>query len=409
LTRSAPALGRFVHFLREGTWLTGERVVAYATMAVVLYALGAVLVILTAQGVLDAAGRPVGTDFTGVWTAGALALKGEAAAAYDWVRHAAEQVALAGRADVPFYGWHYPPIFLLAAAPLALLPYGWALLGWMGLTLLGYVACLRRILPHPRTWLVALAFPAVFVNLGHGQNGFFSAALLGSALLLLERRPIGAGVLLGILCYKPQIAFLVPFALLAGQQWRALLAMAATVFALSGAALAAFGVEAWVAFGASLGLTQGQVLEAGAAGFFKMVSVFAAARLLGADPALSWMLQGLASITAIGMVSWAWSRPGPVPAKWALLVAAVPLATPYAFDYDLMVLAVPAAVLVRLGSSSGFLPWEKAALLGVCLLPAVARPLAFLTGLPAAPLLELGLLAALVRRVRGGQGEGTPG
>ena len=33
------------------------------------------------------------------------------------------------------------------------------------------------------TLLLALAFPAVFVNLGHGHNGFLTAALIGFALL----------------------------------------------------------------------------------------------------------------------------------------------------------------------------------------------------------------------------------
>ncbi|MEJ0009160.1 MAG: hypothetical protein WDN72_00580 [Alphaproteobacteria bacterium] len=31
----------------------------------------------------------------------------------------------------------------------------------------------------PRLWLPALGFPAVFVNLGHGQNGFLTAGPAG--------------------------------------------------------------------------------------------------------------------------------------------------------------------------------------------------------------------------------------
>ena len=72
---------------------------------------------------------------------------------------------------MPFYGWHYPPQFLMVAAILALLPYGWALALWMATTLLAYVAIIRAILPQPTAVLVAVAYPAVFVNLGHGQNG----------------------------------------------------------------------------------------------------------------------------------------------------------------------------------------------------------------------------------------------
>ena len=38
-----------------------------------------------------------------------------------------------------------------------------------------------------------------------GQNGFYTAALFASGLTLVERRPIAAGILLGLLCCKPQL------------------------------------------------------------------------------------------------------------------------------------------------------------------------------------------------------------
>ena len=53
-------------------------------------------------------------------------------------------------------------------------------------------------------WLqLALAFPAVLVNIGHGQNGLLTAPLIGGALAVLDRRPIVAGILIGLLAYKP--------------------------------------------------------------------------------------------------------------------------------------------------------------------------------------------------------------
>ena len=65
--------------------------------------------------------------------------------------------------------------------------------------------------------MLALAFPATFINLFHGQNGFLNAALLGAALLALDRRPVVAGILFGLLSYKPHLGLLVPLALLAGR------------------------------------------------------------------------------------------------------------------------------------------------------------------------------------------------
>ena len=60
---------------------------------------------------------------------------------------------------------------------------------------------------------LALAFPAVFVNLGHGHNGFLTAALIGFALLWLDRRPVVAGILFGLLAYKPQFGLMIPLVL----------------------------------------------------------------------------------------------------------------------------------------------------------------------------------------------------
>ena len=182
----------------------------YAGMLIAASLISAVVWIALADGMIDRTGQPIGTDFSNVWAAGKLVLAGEPAAPYDLARqYAAEKDAFGGR-DVPFYGWPYPPLFLIVAAGLALLPYAWALVLWMALTLSAYLVVMRAILPRPETLLVALAFPAVFINLGHGQNGFLSAALVGGSLILLDRRPIVAGILIGLLTYKPQFGLLYP-------------------------------------------------------------------------------------------------------------------------------------------------------------------------------------------------------
>src|SRR5690606_32081673 len=85
------------------------------------------------------------------------------------------------------------------------------------LAMLGTI--LRPVRDRPivrRTWLLlAVAFPAVLINFGHGQNGFLSAALFGAALVVLPRRPVLAGLLFAALAYKPQFGIAIPFALLA--------------------------------------------------------------------------------------------------------------------------------------------------------------------------------------------------
>src|SRR5690606_26627131 len=130
---------------------------------------------------------------------------------------------------------------------------------WQGGTLVLYILVVRSIIARSGAalaadrlwWLLALGFPAVFVNLGHRQNGFLSTALLALALLTLDRRPLLAGVFFGLLAYKPQLGPMIPLVLLATGRWRTIGAAVATVAALAGAVTVFLGVEVWQAFLAS--------------------------------------------------------------------------------------------------------------------------------------------------------------
>ena len=111
-----------------------------------------------------------------------------------------------------------------------------------------YLSALWRILPRRLTLWAGLAYPAVLVTIGHGQNALLTTGLLGWGLLLLPRRPVTAGILFGILAFKPQLALLAPVALIATGQWRAI---GAAMFALLVLAIASdilFGSSVWVGF-----------------------------------------------------------------------------------------------------------------------------------------------------------------
>jgi hypothetical protein len=218
--------------LRSGEWLTSARVRGYSLILLGICALAMAGWIAVSDGLIDRNGKPLGTDFSNVYAAGTLTWQGRPAEAYQPAfQHAAEKAVFGGR-DVPFFGWHYPPFFFAVAFLVAAVPYAWGLAIWLAASLAAYLAAMRAILPRTETLLIAAAFPAVFVNIGHGQNGFLTAALLGGALHLLDRRPWIAGMLIGCLAYKPQFGVLIPFALLAGARWSAIGAAVATVAAL---------------------------------------------------------------------------------------------------------------------------------------------------------------------------------
>lgn len=411
----------FVESLRSGAWLTRERMrlVGLAVLAASLLGFG--WLIATSDGLNDVKGRPLGTDFSNVYAAGTYVLDGEPTQPFDWpAQHAREQQIFG--AKTPFYGWHYPPFFLFIAAPLALMPYPLALAVWQAVTFALYLwviftilsahadPCLAtkggRLSPlqtevpdSPRLYLLlACAYPAVFINLGHGHNGFLTAALFGGALALLDRRPWIAGVLFGLLAYKPQFGVMIPLVLMATWRWRTVVSATVTVVALTAATLLAFGTEVWSAFLASTHLTRAVVLEQGNTGWYKIQSVFAWARMWGGSISLAYTLQGLAIAIIAAALIYIWRSRTPFPYKAAALAIAAVAATPYSLDYDLMVLAPAIAFLAAHGLRHGFAPYERSALALLWAMPLVARSLAEWTLIPLAVPAMLTLFALIVGR-----------
>lgn len=318
----------------------------------------------------DEAGRPIASDFIGVWSAGRLALEGHAADAYDWMVLKRVQIGGTGAPFDGSFGWNYPPTFLFVATPLALLGPVAGHLAYMAATVPAYLAAIRAILPRRGAVFAALAFPAAFWNFGIGQNGFLMAALFGGALALLGRRPIVAGVLFGLMTVKPQFGVLIPIALIAGGCWRAIASAAATAISLAAASALVFGVEAWTAFLGSIATTNQKVLATGGVDFAELLSLYGVTRWLGADLTVAWAAQG-ALVVALSVVVWfVWRSAASEATKSALLVAAAVMASPYAFIYDQMLLAVAIAFLARQPLSDA-----ERGLLGVALLVLFGGPI----------------------------------
>jgi len=405
----------FLQTLRNGNWLTLQRMRLWALAVLVAAAGGLVYLVATSDGLIDYQGRPLGTDFSNVYAAGTYVLEGQPAAAFDpRLQHAREKEIFGP--STPFYGWHYPPFFLGLAAALALLPYQLALIVWQGVTLVLYLLAISAIVAAPpgRRFaaatlpasqggiiLLALAFPAVFVNLGHGHNGFLTSALLGFALVWLDRRPIVAGVLFGLLAYKPQFGLMIPLALIATGRWRTVFAAAATVALLVLAATLAFGIDTWRAFFTFADYTRTVVLETGETGWHKIQSVFSWARMWGASVPLAYAVQGAVTLGIAAALIWLWRSPASFALKAAALCLAAILATPYSLDYDLMVLAPAIALLAMDGWERGFDPYEKTALAVLWIVPLAARSVAQATLVPLGVIAMMAMFAIVLRKAAG--------
>ncbi|HVV78618.1 MAG TPA: glycosyltransferase family 87 protein [Pseudolabrys sp.] len=389
-----------------GIWLTPQRmrVVAAMMLAGTVIALGYLFV--TAKGTVDSFGRPVGTDFSSFWTAGRMALDGHAAAAYDWKMHWAVQKQTHG-IDL-FYPWSYPPVFLLVTATLAVLPYLPAFLLWQSASLLAALAVFRAILPRRAALLYALGFPAVLICFGHGQTGFLTGALLGGGVLALQRNEVVAGVLFGLLIYKPQFGILLPFVLAAGGYWRAFVAAAATVVVTIGASIAIWGWPVWQAFFRSVSLTEKIVFEAGDTGFEKFQSIFAFVRSLGGPLSLAYGAQAVVTLGALAACVWIWRSEAAHRLKGAALLTGALLSSPYMLDYDLIAFGLAIALVVAHGLKRGFHPWEKTVLAVAWFSPAIDRAIAGATFIPLGFLMLAAVFLLIVRRVRAEQGAAVP-
>jgi alpha-1,2-mannosyltransferase len=341
--------------------------------------------------------RATTTDFVSFYAAGLLADAGTPALAYDQLaHHAAEAAATAPGIEYQFF--NYPPVYLILCAAFAQLPYMAAFILFIAATLIFYLAVAREILGDRSltALVVLLSFPMTFWTMGLGQNAFLTAALFGLATLFIDRRPIAAGILFGLLCYKPHFGVLVPIALAAGGYWRSFAAAAGSAGVLVLASLLLFGWETWQAFFVTAGAAHA-VYESGRILFAGFANPFGAVRLLGGPVALAYAVQGVASLAAAALVLVAWRYRLSLPTRAAMLASVTLVAAPVAIFYDLMLGTIAVCWLVR-DDSRPLSGAEKTFFAGIALLLLDARHLGDSWHLPVAATAALGLFAIVTAR-----------
>jgi len=170
------------------------------------------------------------------------------------------------------------------------------------------------------------------------------------------------------------------------------------VVALIGMSFATLGGDVWQAFVDSMNFTQTVVLEQGGTGWEKIQSAFSAARMWGASVHLAYTIQLTLALMLAASLAWLWHSRAAFELKAAALATASLLATPYVLDYDLVVLAVAIAFMVRHGSTSGFRDGEITLLAAGWMVPLLSRTIAGITGIPLGLLVLLSLYIFILRR-----------
>ena len=198
-------------------------------------------------------------DFTFYVAAARIGISHGWPSIYDLTLQQAELDAMGSRITIAHLARYIsPPPLAWLAVPLTALPYEVGYWVWCALLLIALAWTWYLTAPGGGPWrLVHLAaavgwLPVIYA-LQLGQPALFVAlGVAGCYVLLRARRPFWAGLALGALAMKPQLAFLVPVALLVGGRTRAFWGSVVALGVLGGASALALGPSGIAAYEARL-------------------------------------------------------------------------------------------------------------------------------------------------------------
>lgn len=388
------------------TWITAERLALYCLPTLALYITVVVLWMKASHGFTATDVSHPGSDLEVFWTASYVFLHDHAWRVYDYNAFSGYEHRLFAFDIHEFLPWLYPPTFLVAIAPLALIPfplaYGLWLLGGLSLYTWGVrrVADLDEPLGAARATFVLAACPFAVVAMMFGQNSLFTAGLAALGLYWLERRPIAAGVCIGLLAIKPQLALLFPLALLFGSAWRAMAAAAATALVFS---VASVGLAGWKSAQMFLSATDlgGFILQHAASFWYASPTPFAVFRLAGLSLPATFALHCCIGLVAVAAMCKIWLKTRDMTMRAAVFAVATLLTNPYVWHYELAWLGIAAACLISLGLRTGWRRGEQALLVLTWLMPIYEVFNRVMLGPQVGPIVVLLFLLVLLRRSSG--------
>jgi hypothetical protein len=294
----------------------------------------------------------IGRDFLNFWMYGRAAWMPDPGQWYDPATYNNALAALLGD-GYPGQNWSYPPTMMLLMAPFGTLGYLSALALWTALGLAVFVLVMSRYLGNRRALVAALCSPAAVFGLISGQISFMTTAVLIAAFTWLDRRPIPAGILIGLLTLKPHLGILIPVMLALSRRWTVFAVAAATALALAGASILMFGVTPWIDY-VGIGLPVQNVVLADAGGIATPFypTVFMNLRGIGLSYSAAMSVQIAFALAAVASIIWAFRNRGDADPRLltALFFAASMAALPYMLVYDTLALCVAALALLADGT-----------------------------------------------------------
>ncbi|MGH6999203.1 MAG: hypothetical protein ACREEO_13485, partial [Phenylobacterium sp.] len=156
------------------------------------------------------------------------------------------------------------------------------------------------------------------------------------------------------------------------------------------------GLEPWLAFFANFDRVS-LILEGGFLPWSKIPSVFVMFASLGVPMKAAYAAHGAVAAGLALATLIAWRGPGPQSLKVALAIPSILAVSPYCFDYDLVLLALPIGLLADYGRTSPLAPGARIVMAAAFLGPLIFPTLAYHTHVQLMPVTNL-LLYAVVWR-----------
>ncbi|MFD1557847.1 glycosyltransferase family 87 protein [Paraburkholderia silviterrae] len=367
-----------------------------------------VLWAVVTRGFSDTGGWRPGSDLLVFWSASHAVLHGQAATVFDYSAFSRIVAAVSGGLPKSaFVPWLYPPTYLLFITPLALLPLPLAYFAFLAASASAYVCATVRVsglaqgpLGIAAARYVVLAMPCVMVCAVFGQNALITAALAALAVASIDRRPVIAGICIGLLAIKPQLGILFPLVLVAARAWKVFGYAAATAVFLALASVVLCGPASLRLFAGNVGMARELLLEHDVRFWLASPSVFASLRLMGAPLAIAGLTQAVVAVIA-ALGTWKiWRTTRDIALRAAALGTATMIVNPYVWHYELTWIGLACAGLLATGLRRGWLAGEQPVLLLAWLLPVYEFFNQVLRLPQVGPVVLLLMLLAVLRRAR---------
>lgn len=303
---------------------------------------------------------PLGSDFLQEWVGASICNSAEQNRLYDPVhfkamQHDADLVGFEWQ-EKNFFPMVYPPFYYLALQPFTIVSYPvamriWAVLSALAFSLTGFLlfrfyAPCRRLLG---IWLIAsLVFVPLLTCFNMGQKASFLLLILTATFVLLHnKRPLSAGIVFGLIVFKPHLGIVIGLAMLVKGQWRFALGAVGMVAAIAGGSFLLYPIL-WADYLRTVsGMTD--YVQSGGYLLHDSHSLWGASQLslsawlpANAIKALTGILSlGVAALALASLRGKIETASSDFARQFSVLVLAMILLSPHFYTYDLTIILLP--------------------------------------------------------------------